>query len=701
MREYLKEVDAPKTLAALCVLLVAIAVYHNALAGGFVNWDDRALVMENRSIRGLKLENVKAIFSGRVGRAYLPVRDLSYMIDYHFWMLTPLGFHLTSILLHAGTCVFLFLLLHQTFGTIRLALFTSLLFATHPVGTESVAWVSGRKEVLAAFFIVLGLYLYVKSAAVGPERFWQYYLAALVCFLAACFSKATAVVFPGLAILLDFAFRPGAWKVRWRQKILAYSPFFLVAMAAAVVHIIFGLSRGTVKVFHGGNLLSHIFLSARAFVHYLRLMIFPTGLRPFYDVADFLRTDPRWLRGGFSLALSAVFVIVVFVCLKRWRKVAFGLGWFLLALLPVSGVIPTSTLLAERYLYIPSIGFLFIPALILTKISSAGSTREERAQSTTLGIGLLAAILGLYAWGTVRRNPVWRDSVSLWSDALRKSPLSVDVRLNLADAYYKRGEKERPLQILEEAGRIMPRVAEVHLAKGRIYFDQERLGEAENSARQAVDNPASSPLTHAKAYSLWGDVLKEKRNAPEAIQKYQKAIETFPQYILAYNKLGATYEALGQFTLALEVYKKAVAREPTSPAVHYNLGNVYQSLNDLAKAETEYKKAILLGPEPDAYGRSLQAQAHTNLANIYFNQKRFEKALGQLLLAVDLDPSLIPPRLLLGATYMELKYPERAKIEFEAVLKMDPDNQYAKEFLEAVEQALSEAKSETQKTPNP
>ncbi|KPJ59380.1 MAG: hypothetical protein AMS15_07005 [Planctomycetes bacterium DG_23] len=700
MRQYLKEVDAPKTLAALSVLLAAIAVYYNSLGGGFVNWDDRTLVIENRHIRGLNLENVKAIFS-RPGHAYLPVRDLSYMIDYHFWVLSPVGFHLTSILLHAGTCVLLFLLLRETFGTIRLALFTALLFATHPVGTESVAWVSGRKEVLAAFFILLGLYLYVKSAAVGPEKFWQYYLAALVSFLAASFSKATAVVFPALVILFDFAFRPGAWKVRWPQKMLAYAPLFLVGGASAVVHITFGVTRGTVKTFHGGTLFSHIFLSARAFMRVLRIMAFPTGLRPYYDVADFLRTDPRWLKGGLSLGLTAVFAALVLVSLRRWRKVSFGLSWFLLTLLPVSGIIPTSTLLAERYLYIPSIGFVFLLALICARIFTAGSTREERAQNATLGIGLLAAVLSLYALGTVKRNPAWRDSVSLWSDALGKSPLSVDVRLRLADAYYQRGEKERPLKILEEAEGIMPHVSEVHLSKGRIYFDLGRLDEAAKSAQRAIESPAASLLTHAQAYSLWGDVLKEKENAQGAIQKYQEAINTDPEYIVAYNKLGATYEALGELHQALEVYEKAAAREPDSSGVHYNLGNVYKSLNDLVRAEAEYRKAIRLGPEPIARGKTVQAQAHTNLAQIYFVQKRFEAALGQLIQAVDLDPSLIQPRLLLGATYVQLKYPELAQKEFEAVLKMDPDNQYAKESLEALKKLLSKAEAEGQKTPNP
>ena len=701
MRQYFKEIDAPLTLAGLLVVLVSIAVYYNSLSNGFVNWDDRTLVINNRHIRGLNAENVKAIFSGKAGRAYLPVRDFSYLIDYHFWGLSPGGFHLTSVLLHAATSLLLFLLLRETFGTIRLALFTSLLFATHPVGSEAVAWVSGRKEVLAAFFILLGLYLYVKSADVAPEKFWQYYLGALVSFLAASFSKATAVVFPALVILFDFAFRAGAWKVRLRQRVLTYTPFFLVGLAVAVVHLIFGLGRGTVKTFHGGSLQTPILLSARAFMHYLRLMIFPTGLRPFYDVADFLRTDPRWIRGGLCLGLSVVFLAVVFISLRRWRKVSFALSWFLLTLLPVSGIIPTSTLLAERYLYIPSIGFLFLPALILARLYTAGSTREERAQSAILGIGLLSAILGLYSLGTVRRNVAWRDSISLWSDALRKSPLSVDVMLKLADAYYTRGEKDRPLKILEEAERIMPHVAEVHLAKGRIHFDQRRLDDAAAAAQKALQSPASSPLTLSKAYSLWGDVLKEKGDAEGAIEKYKEAVETDPEFIPAHNKLGATYEALGQLDLALEAYKKAVAQDPGAPEAHYNLGNVHQSLEDFAHAEAEYKKAIRLGPEPTARGRSLQAKAHTNLGGLYYAQKRYEQAFRQLILAVDLDESLIESRLLLGSTYVQLKHLEQAKNEFKAALKIDPENQYAKQALEALETAISKAKPKREDTHNP
>jgi len=246
----------------------------------------------------------------------------------------------------------------------------------------------------------------------------------------------------------------------------------------------------------------------------------------------------------------------------------------------------------------------------------------------------------------------------------------------------------------------MPHVAEVHLAKGRIHFDQDRLDDAAAAAQKAL-SPASSPFTRAKAYTLWGDVLKEKGDAEGAIEKYKEAVETAPEFIPAHNKLGATYEALGQLDLALEAYKKAVAQDPGAPEAHYNLGNVHQSLEDFAHAEAEYKKAIRLGPEPTARGRTLQAKAHTNLGGLYYAQKRYEQAFRQLLLAVDFDESLIESRILLGSTYVQLKHLEQAKNEFKAALKIDPENQYAKEALEALDTAISKAKSKREETHNP
>jgi len=240
----------------------------------------------------------------------------------------------------------------------------------------------------------------------------------------------------------------------------------------------------------------------------------------------------------------------------------------------------------------------------------------------------------------------------------------------------------------------------VHLAKGRIHFDQRRLDDAAAAAQKAL-SPASSPFIRSKTYTLWGDVLKEKGDAEGAIEKYKEAIKTDPKYIPAHNKLGATYEALGQLDLALEAYKKAAAQEPVAPAVHFNLGNVYQGLEDFARAEAEYKKAIRLGPEPTARGRSLQAKAHTNLGGLYYAQKRYEQAFRQLLRAVDFDESLIESRILLGSTYVQLKHLEQAKNEFKAALKIDPENQYAKEALEALEAAIREAKSKREETHNP
>ena len=150
-------------LTVSCVLLLIILVYANSLQNDFTNWDDRSLVVEDPAIRSLSFGNLLEMFTPQPGKTYQPVRVLSYAIDYHFWKLNPVGYHLGNTILHGLSAILLYLLLTGVLNQIRgedeagsnrmISFITALLFTVHPINVEAVAWIASRKYGLLSFFI--------------------------------------------------------------------------------------------------------------------------------------------------------------------------------------------------------------------------------------------------------------------------------------------------------------------------------------------------------------------------------------------------------------------------------------------------------------------------------------------------------------------------------------------------------------------
>ncbi|MBW2059862.1 MAG: hypothetical protein JRJ26_20460, partial [Deltaproteobacteria bacterium] len=199
----------PRGTVVLILAGIVACIYLNSLGNGFVEWDDPGLILRNRQIRSLEWSNIKEIFSVRRASTYQPIRVLSYAVDYHFWKLNPLGYHITNIAFYLLTCILVFFFAEELLkflrreGTpqsnTRIAFLAALLFAVHPVHVESVTWLSARKEVLVGFFFFASLYCYLKATdATRRETKSSLYGLAFLCFVMAVLSKPVAVALPGI-----------------------------------------------------------------------------------------------------------------------------------------------------------------------------------------------------------------------------------------------------------------------------------------------------------------------------------------------------------------------------------------------------------------------------------------------------------------------------------------------------------------------
>ena len=204
-----------------------MATYLPALSYQFLNWDDNVYVLNNPWIRAWSIENLAHIFTKPYYANFLPLHLVSYMVDYRLWGLNPTGYHLQSIVLHALNAALAMVVVKRMLGSSALAFLAALLFAVHPSHVEAVAWISIRKDLLSTLFALLTLYFYLRASSAGSIR-WPTYAASVACFALGLLSKVSIVTLPLFLLLLD-RFKPeGESRNPWIQDLATKIPYTLV-----------------------------------------------------------------------------------------------------------------------------------------------------------------------------------------------------------------------------------------------------------------------------------------------------------------------------------------------------------------------------------------------------------------------------------------------------------------------------------------
>jgi hypothetical protein len=285
----------------LLVFALAAAIFLPILAHGFTNWDDNWLVTDNRWIRSFSAENLSAVLNPwapqdireELGNEYLPVRDLSYMVNYALHGYSPMGWHLTDLLLNALNAVLVWWLALRLFRQPAVALLSGLLFAVMPIHVEAVAWVSCRKDLLAALFVLLSVHCYltvrlrpagniVKSPppAQGPPppavaqssltpSDYRWLGLSLLCFLLALFSKVPAICLPGLLVALELFARPALRPMPFRRIAVHTSAFFAVALFVFIFIAYPIANTGLVREPFGGDWRTNTATALRSLTGYV------------------------------------------------------------------------------------------------------------------------------------------------------------------------------------------------------------------------------------------------------------------------------------------------------------------------------------------------------------------------------------------------------------------------------------------------
>lgn len=391
---------------ALLVLLVAL-LYLPSLGGGFLNLDDPWLIDQNPIFRAHEPHALIGIWSDfsssarlALGAEYLPVRDTSVWLDGAVDGLSPLVMRVGNLSFYLGALLFLRGALRRTLGAtlgVELALF---LFALHPLHVESVAWLAGRKDVLALFFVAWALYVHA-----GKSRFVPIFLPILL--LLAHFSKAQSVIAVGLLAAQDLL-------ARRRLELRIYGPALTCAALAAVVHARVGRSVHMIAELAGGSRVHALYTFGEIISRYLFNLICPTELSVVYDAPAATRLG---LLGTFGLAVLVAWAAFGVARNRRGQPLVLAAWlWFFVPLLPVSQVIfPLQNRMADRYLV-----FSVLALGLLVVIAFERTQGRLRAAVVATASALLLSFGAL----TFQRSDLFGNSARLFEDATSKTKLS-------------------------------------------------------------------------------------------------------------------------------------------------------------------------------------------------------------------------------------------------------------------------------------
>ena len=564
-------------LGALAVAFLVVLLYLPGLRNGFVGWDDDVYVYNNPQIRSFAPSAWLPAFTHIHAPSgnWHPLTMISHAADYAIWGLRPWGHHLTSILLHGCNAALVVLVAVRLLqaratgralsrqGMLAAGVAAGLLFGLHPLHVESVAWVSERKDLLAAFFYLLGVLSYLRfgrdATVVGLWKDRRY-LATFLCFVMSLLSKPMALSFPFVLLIIDWYPLDRLKSAGVRRLVLEKIPFLVVAVGVAMVAVLAQRASGAFRPLAEVTLGPRVLVAAKAAAIYLAKSVLPTGLLPFYSYPAHVSLL-SW-EFGVPVVLMTAAVLGCWATVKKHPVFAAVLASYGVVLLPVLGLIQIGPqAMADRYTYLPSVALVALVGAgfgVLWDRPVASAWWKKAALATA---GLL--VLALLSWQSLRQIGVWKNSETLWSRVLQYEPWNTEAHNNRASYYYEQGEYGKALLDYDAALRVQPALGRAHASKRRsAYFNDRaityvRLGRYDQALADESEAIGLRP-TEASYYFNRGNMYFLAGRYPEARNDYDRAIaasaEANPVY---FEKRGLVHRRLGMEDKALDDLKRA------------------------------------------------------------------------------------------------------------------------------------------------
>lgn len=638
----------------LFIGLVVFFVFLPVLGNGFVNWDDDANFLENPGYRGLSPAHLKWMLTTFHMGNYQPLTWLTLGLDYELWGMDGRGYHLTNLLLHLASTVLFYFFLLALLERVQLpggegggpparwpAAVGALFFGIHPLRVESVAWATERKDVLCGLFIMVTLLAYLRMEREQrrgrPAARW--YLLSLGLFVLSLLSKALGLMLPLVLLAMD-VYPLGRFVRGQRLRVLLEKAPFAGAALMEGLLTYWALGEvGVVRPLEQVGWGARILEAAFGLCFYLVKTVAPIRLSPLYPV-------PRPFNPGAPIFWSSVVAVAVITGLSaafRKRYPAGGVAWFcyVVLLLPVLSLINEAPhIAADRYSYLSCLPWAALGAWLLGRVADRPAGRIVRTPAL-IGSGVMLVVLGACSFAQAR---VWKDSISLWDQALRVDPTNTTAYNNRGIARAAQKDRAGALADFTEAIRLHPGFAEAFYNRGRVKTDAGDLDGAiadETEAIRLMPDYSRAYRGRGLAREAKGDAEGAKADLAEA-SKIEAALAAQapslggggsafggadPAQVQALNNEGNAHASKGEFDAAIEAYTKAIKLDATISGIYNNRANARASKGDQEGAVRDYTEAIKINPRfAEAYAN--RGMSRALLKDLSGAQDDYSESLG-------------------------------------------------------------------------
>jgi len=582
------------------IIFVGLVIYANALSSSF-QFDDREFIINNERIRDIK--DIQQLWKSPAD----PLRFVSFTtfaLNYHFHQLEVFGYHLVNIVIHLINAIFLWWFVQLIFATPKLkdeeiarhkrliAFFTALLFLTHPIQTQAVAYISQRFASLATLFYVGAICFYVQGR-IGRSLKVFWFACALIFSSLSMLTKQIAFTLPFSLLMFEYFFisiKGYKGALRGRTKaVFGFIILIFILIIPALYSFDFSrhiLHTGYSKSYGGGDIITtygYLLTQFRVVVTYLKVLIFPYTQNLIYDFP--LSKSFFEIKTILSFALLLVIFCLAVLNFSRNILFSFGICWFFLTLSVESSIIPIPHVIFEHRCYLPFIGMSMAICMFMFQV-----IRNKRRF-----VAVMTIIILVCSYLTYQRNKVWQDPISLWSDVTKKSPMASRSIYNLGAAYLEKGE----YQLAAENFKKSLEVNSTSTSSANSYGNLGLIDRLQGNRRAALEyfnkaiaaNPAFTI-----AYINRGDIYNSFKNYKLAMADYNKAIEMSPKFAEVYNNRGNIHKLYGRYMEALDDYNQAIKINPHLVQGYNNRGVVYKVIGKYPLALQDYNKALTLDP---------------------------------------------------------------------------------------------------------
>lgn len=558
----LKTMQVYQLIIALCVPLVYISLFG---AGYIGTWDDSEVLLNNTDVHNF---NIKTFFTQHYVGNYAPITMLCFAIE---WLLfkNASGYqHAVSLLFHTVNAILVFRLAMSLLEDKEKAFLVAVIFCFHPTQVETVAWLAAQNNLICGLFFFLALLSYVRYRKANKKKD---YLFALCFFLLSVLSKPSAVCFPLCLFAMDYLLgKTFEWR-SFLQKI----PFFVIAFIIGVVTLYTRSADAFINSDHSFPLHVQIGYAGYALAFYLLKFLFPVHLSVIYPYPE-----PQT-----SIIVTGIIVVLIIAALiirlfRRHKYAQLGALLFILAnfLLVLQFVPYGETITADRYMYIPLLGF----GLLLVQLF-----RFHAEQIRILTLTLLL----VYGLMTGFRATVWKSSIALYTDIVDMYPESLLALNSLGAAYMLCGNSPEAYKCLDKAVNLAPGYYKAYYNRALLHLQNKFQDKALADFSKVIEH-----YPYAKAFIGRGNIYYQKNDLRRALADANAALSIEPQNIKALYLFACCEDERNHLDEAITRYTDCINIAPGTPIFYLRRGIVYGKKNDLRQCCADMDQSIFLNP---------------------------------------------------------------------------------------------------------